>query len=207
MEFLPGELYHVYNQGNNRQPIFYGRDNYLYFLKKMRTYLTVDCDLLGWCLMPNHFHWMIKVSDDYILSLNNIVPERDSSAPVVLPLNRKISTLLSSYTKSVNIAYDRTGSLFRPRTKAIPLSYDFINNINYPLICYLYIHQNPLRAGLVSDMKDWEFSSYRDYAGLRKGTLCRIDEAKRLLDLPDSNEEFIKLSNQTIPERYIRNFI
>lgn len=207
MEFLPGEIYHIYNQGNNRQPVFYTRDNYLFFLNKMRTHLAVDCDILAWCLMPNHFHWMIRVSDDYPLPFNDNEQKKKLTASMVPPLNRKIATLLSSYTKSINNAYDRTGSLFRPRTKANPLSGDLATDDYYPITCFLYIHQNPFRARLVSDMKDWEFSSYRDFTGLRKGTLCKIEEVRKLLDLPDSNEDFIKFSHQTIPEKYLRYFI
>ena len=207
MKFLPGEIYHVYNQGNNGQQVFFKRDNYLLFLKKMRTCLTVDCDLLAWCLMPNHFHWILKVSDDYPLKLYHEEPFVDPLAPAVFPLNRKISTFLSSYTKSINNAYDKTGSLFRSRTKAKPLSGNLITDDNYPIVCFLYIHQNPVRAGLVNDLKDWEFSSYRDYAGIRNGKLCRIDEAKKLFNLPDDEEEFVRFSHQTIPERYLRGFI
>jgi len=207
MEFLPGEIYHVYNQGNNGQTVFFNTDNYLLFIKKMQTCLSMDCDLLAWCLMPNHFHWMIKVSDNYPVSFNNSEHKKDLPAPVVPPLNRKIATLLSSYTKSINNSYDRTGSLFRSRTKAIPLNGDLVTDDNYIITCFLYIHQNPLRAGLVSDMKDWKFSSYRDFAGPRKGTLCNIEEVKKLLDLPVSKEDFIKFSHQTIPEKYLKKFI
>ena len=207
MEFLPGEIYHVYNQGNNGQTIFFKRDNYLLFLKKMQTCLTVDCDLLAWCLMPNHFHWIIKVSDNYPLPISNSGHKNDIPAPVVPPLNRKIATLLSSYTKSINNSCDRSGSLFRSRTKAIPLNSDLVTDDNYPIICFLYINQNPVRAGLVNDLKDWKFSSYRDYAGIRNGKLCRIEDAKELFELPVSKEDFIKFSRQTIPERYLRDFI
>ena len=207
MEFLPGEIYHVYNQGNNGQTIFFKRDNYLLFLKKMQACLTVDCDLLAWCLMPNHFHWIIKVSDNYPLPISTSDHKNDIPAPVVPPLNRKIATLLSSYTKSINNSCDRSGSLFRSRTKAIPLNSDLVTDDNYPIICFLYIHQNPVRAGLVNDLKDWKFSSYRDYAGIRNGKLCRIEDAKELFELPVSKEDFIKFSRQTIPERYLRDFI
>lgn len=46
-----------------------------------------------------------------------------------------------------------------------------VDRDNYPLICFHYIHQNPLRAGIVSDLKDWHYSSYHDYANLRHDNL------------------------------------
>lgn len=62
MYFESVELYHVYNQGNNRQPIFISRANYLFFLKKMRRQLLRKSHVLAYCLMPNHFHWMLYVT-------------------------------------------------------------------------------------------------------------------------------------------------
>ena len=63
MELIKDNIYHIYNQGNNRQKIFYNRDNYLFFLQKMNDYLLPYCDVLAWCLMPNHFHWMVYVRE------------------------------------------------------------------------------------------------------------------------------------------------
>ncbi len=61
MQFEVGHIYHIYNQGNNRQPIFFERKHYLFFLQKMRAYLLPHGDILAYCLMPNHFHVMVEV--------------------------------------------------------------------------------------------------------------------------------------------------
>jgi len=63
MQFETSNIYHIYNQGNNRQPIFFNRENYLFFLKKMKENLLPYADILAWCLMPNHFHWMVYVRE------------------------------------------------------------------------------------------------------------------------------------------------
>jgi len=207
MEFEPGKLYHVFNQGNNQQPIFFGRDNYIFFLNKMRLHLNNHCEIIAWCLMPNHFHWLIKVSDDYPVANANEIQTDNMVTPVVYPLNRGISTLLSSYTKAVNKSNNMSGALFRSRTKALLLNDEEQESDNYPLICFLYIHQNPFRAGLVNRLDSWKFSSYKDYAGIRKGSLCNIKLGKNLFELPASNEEFIKFSKQTIPDKYLDRFL
>lgn len=62
MRFFRENIYHVYNRGNNSNPIFFERENYYFFLKKMRRHLLPYCDILAWCLMPNHFHWLIYVN-------------------------------------------------------------------------------------------------------------------------------------------------
>jgi len=190
MNFQPGSIYHVYNQGNNKEPLFFNRENYLYFLKKMRSSLIPHSDLLAYCLMPNHFHWLIKVKDD-------LVDDKNLHHPLV----RKIANLLSSYTQAVNKQQNRSGSLFRSKTKSKK-----IDDLYYALTCFLYIHQNPLRANLTNHLDDWMFSSYRDYAGIRKGDLCNMELAKELFELPNSTSKFEEFSRQTIPDHYLNKF-
>ena len=97
--------------------------------------------------------------------------------------------MLRSYTNAINKQQNRSGKLFREQTKAecisctngvTPSFYTSegiikINTKNpelqYPQICFNYIHQNPVKAGLVQNAVDWEFSSARDYAALRTGNL------------------------------------
>jgi len=61
MQFATDHIYHIYNRGNNAQPIFFSRENYLFFLKKVRKHILPHADILAWCLMPNHFHFMVYV--------------------------------------------------------------------------------------------------------------------------------------------------
>ena len=62
MQFQDGHIYHVFNQGNNHQKVFFNRENYLFFLQKIRTHILPHADILAWCLMPNHFHLEIYVN-------------------------------------------------------------------------------------------------------------------------------------------------
>ncbi|MGA9348067.1 MAG: hypothetical protein WBW48_04590 [Anaerolineae bacterium] len=65
VEFRSGEYYHVYNRGNNYQPIFFERENYLYFLRQLRKYLVVDAiEIVAYCLMPNHYHLLVYLKTD-----------------------------------------------------------------------------------------------------------------------------------------------
>jgi putative transposase len=152
MIFEPANLYHIYNRGNNKNTIFFNRGNYLFFLKKVKELLCPCGSILAYCLMPNHFHFLVFTLENY----------RDND------LNKAIGILLRSYTRAINIQENRTGSLFQQSTKAKSLT-DHANG--YPDICFNYIHQNPLKAGLVNKMEDWEFSSFKDYLGLRNGSL------------------------------------
>jgi putative transposase len=61
MSITHGQLYHVYTRGNNRQRIFFSPQHYFYFIQKMQTHLVPVADLLAWCLMPNHFHFLLQL--------------------------------------------------------------------------------------------------------------------------------------------------
>ena len=114
----------------------------------------------------------------------------------VISFNDNIGILLRSYSRAVNKQEHRVGALFREETKAecvtpfegiTPSFYNTpsgtsINVSNpekqYPQICFDYIHYNPPSASLVVRPEDWEFSSYRDYCGMRNGKLINRNKAE-----------------------------
>ncbi|MCC5942207.1 MAG: hypothetical protein JJU37_11760 [Balneolaceae bacterium] len=196
MKFFQENLYHVYNRGNLSNPIFFDKENYFFFLKKMKTHLSPYCEILAWCLMPNHFHWVIYVKKQTESKSHKSIL---NSEPVE-ELNKSIGILLRSYTRAVNKKYKKQGSLFQQKTKSKNLNRDISSKDDYPLTCFLYIHQNPLRAGLENYLGEWEFSSYKDYIGARNGQLCNIQLARELLDLPEDSRLFDELSSRTIDE-------
>ena len=228
MIFEEGYIYHIYNQGNNKQKVFFSRDNYLFFLRKIRTHLLPYVDVLAYCLMPNHFHLMVLVrrvsvktvgvtgshADSKRMGTVGVTPsdtdssrsDADSDTPSdadsgkVRTLNDSIGILLRSYTRAVNIKLNRSGKLFREKTKSecincpqgLAPSFFTENGVTvinvelperqYPQVCFKYIHLNPVRAGLVSKPEEWEFSSAPDYAGVRNGTLINRKVAGEYVD-------------------------
>jgi len=173
MEFFKNELYHIYNRGNNQQKIFFKPDNYLFFLTKVRRYIIPYCDILAYCLMPNHFHFLIR-SDERTIATKSVA-DKDKNV-----LSEGIRHLLSSYTQAINKQNNSTGSLFQQNTKAKPI---VKGSRKYDQICLHYIHQNPLKANLAKKMEEWEFSSFLDYCGKRNGTLCNKELAVKILDI------------------------
>ncbi|MEJ7611088.1 MAG: hypothetical protein WKF88_07915 [Ferruginibacter sp.] len=82
------------------------------------------------------------------------------------------------------------GSLFRRRTKSKNLNE---GKNNYVEQAFHYIHQNPVKALLCNELHEWDFSSYRDYAGLRNGKLCNKELTEQLLNLDiERFEEYSK---------------
>ncbi|GEM_PF-41228 len=185
MQIEKGYLYHIYNQGNNQRKIFFKRENYLFFLKKIETYILPYTDILAWCLMPNHFHLMVLVREEELLIKNSEGFTQSETLTTTRSFNDSIGIMLRSYTRAINKQQNFNGSLFRKETKSdcinCPnLSQTFtlseglttlIPEKQYPQICFDYIHQNPVNAKIVSNEVDYEFSSAKDYAGLRNNLL------------------------------------
>jgi len=117
-------------------------------------------------------------------------------APTTRSLNDSIGILLRSYTRAIHKQKNLTGSLFRKNTKAQCVTCPdglspswflengvtaYINTLpsdDYPQVCFNYIHQNPVKAGFVKNITDWEFSLVRDYVGIRNGELVNKKLAK-----------------------------
>jgi len=204
MYFEPGGIYHIYNQGNNRQKIFYNYENYKFFLWKIRDHILPFADILAWCLMPNHFHLMIEVRDGGGSGSEGFTPSEaltiraTGQSCAATSLNYSIGVMLRSYTRAINIQENRTGSLFRKKTKAICLNeikgisshwytsfgVTFLKvdipEYQYTQVCFNYIHANPVKAGLADRAEDWEFSSYIDLIGMRGGSLVNRQRVEEL---------------------------
>ena len=186
MKIIADDIYHIYNQGNNQETIFYTHEDYIEFLKIFRKVIYPHCIVLAYCLMPNHFHFLIYATEDSAKAkrIGNI----DSCE-----LSNGFHLLQSSYAQYVNKKYNRSGSLFRQKAKAKPTSE---GSTQYHPVAFHYIHQNPLKAGLVKRLEDWPYSSFVDYAGIRNGSLCDQLLAEERIDFGKNN--FISQSYQEI---------
>ena len=189
MNFQKDHIYHIYNQGNNQREVFFERRNYLFFLEKVKTHIVPYSDILAWCLMPNHFHFMVLVREVEISIDSHPMTWSHRMTSTKRTLNQSIAIMLRSYTRAINKHKNISGSLFRQKTKAecitcpegiSPSWYvengitTYINTLpedDYPQVCFNYIHENPVKSGLVKRIIDWEFSSARDYADIRNGKL------------------------------------
>lgn len=196
MHFVPNEYYHVYNRGNNKQLIFFTETNYLFFLKKVRAQLLPCSDIVAYCLMPNHFHFLLRANE-------NGLKERESfGGKPMQELAYRIGILLSSYSQAINKQNNTIGSLFQQKTKAKFLSEE--NNgsrISYFEKCFHYIHRNPLSINKVTRLEDWPYSSYLDYAELRNGVLCNKEIFFSLTGM--TVKDIIERTNMEIEEKII----
>ncbi len=170
MYLQPDECYHIYNRGNNQQTIFFSERNYLFFIKKIREQLSPCADIISYCLMPNHFHIIIHANN------RSIIERKSFGGKPMQEFAYRIGLLLSSYSQAINKQNKTSGSLFQQKTKAKILS-EVVNDTyqSYLENCFFYVHNNPLDAGLVKNLRNWPYSSYIDYTGERNGTLSNME--------------------------------
>lgn len=177
-ELCAGEYYHLYNRGNNRKRIFYERENYLFVLQRLRKYLVPILDIVAYCLMPTHYHLLVGVKQTFEVSQTS-----EASAAV----SRAMMRFAVSYTKAMNKRYDRVGALFQGAFQT-----KHMDRNNYLVHLSRYIHLNPVMSSLVEQPEDWEFSSYREYIGMRNGTLPVPEVVLSQFPSPQAYREFVE---------------
>lgn len=159
--FTNGEIYHIYNRGSEKRPIFDKRSDYKRFLKTLSYYqlegpkpklshfsflsiqkpdpLKKIVEILAYCLMPNHFHLILKqLSEKGVTEF--------------------MSKLSNSYTKYYNTKNNRVGPLFQGEFKSVLVESD-----EQLIHLSRYIHLNPLASALCKNPEDYEWSSYNEY--------------------------------------------
>jgi putative transposase len=127
--------YHITNRGLAKRKIFYKEEDYEWFIDKINKFkLKYNIDIICYCLMPNHFHMIIKPD-----SINAV---------------KFLKSIQASYSIHFNKKWNRKGQLFQGRYHANPINdqEQLINTIKY-------IIDNPVRAGLVKKAEDWPYSS------------------------------------------------
>lgn len=138
----PGAFYHVILRGNNKQSIFFSDQDREYFYSLLQEcILRYKCLIHAFCLMTNHVHLMLQVSD--------------------IPLSKVMQYLCFRYTQTINKFQGKVGHLFQGRYKAILIDAD-----SYLLELVRYIHLNPVHAKMVDKVENYYWSSHRAYKKL-----------------------------------------
>jgi len=161
--FKPDTVFHVYNHGNAEDNIFREEENYYYFLKRYAHYIYPVARTYAFCLLSNHFHLMVRIRtlkeietffkvDEDPQGFQNPEGLRNISNSI----SHQFGTFLNAYTKAYNNYYDRKGGLFRNTTDRKP-----VKNKTYYKNLITYIHQNPVKHGIVEKARQWPFSSYQ----------------------------------------------
>ncbi len=174
----PTQVYHVMVRGNSGRDIFLDNDDRQRLLKIIISKKRENQFILyAYCLMSNHFHLVLKECDD---NISHIM--------------KRINT---TYVVYFNKKYQINGHLFQNRFKS-----EIVENDTYLLALVRYVHNNPLKAGLVSSLGGYQWSSYLSYVGSQNKIVNNNDVLKIFSeDLLQARYQFIDFS-QKKEERY-----
>jgi len=157
---LPENIYHLFNRAVGNERLFKVNDNYFYFLRKYAQHIREICDTYCYCLLPNHFHLLIKIKDEkqiarYFEATKGKRLQIYDNVILSDFLMERFSNWLNGYTKAFNKMYNRKGALFMDYTKRLQIKKDdaFSKIIHY-------VHANPVHHGLVKTIGEWQHSSY-----------------------------------------------
>jgi len=154
-----GQTYHIYNHANGSELLFRSDENYRYFLQQYEKFVHPVVDTYAYCLMGNHFHFLLKVKDD-ISKLPAF--ELLSKIEMEQKVSKIFSNFFNSYSKAFNKMYDRKGSLFmRSFNRKI------IETDDQWQETFLYINSNPIHHGCT---KYWKWTSWIYYDDLSRNT-------------------------------------
>jgi putative transposase len=149
-----GKYYHLYNRGNNSQPIFFETKNYEHFLMLMARYIEPIAEIYAWALMKNHFHLLVYLKKDVEIDFKKL-KYTSTDKPKVFSVSKQFSNWFSAYTLAINKMYGRTGSVFEKN-----LERKWIDNEKYLLNVIYYINYNPVKHKIVNHPMDYPWSSY-----------------------------------------------
>jgi REP element-mobilizing transposase RayT len=180
--FAQGLYYHIYNRGAGKQAIFFNDGNYVYLLGLIKRYLKkYGATIIAYCLMPNHYHFLLR---------------QDSE----VPLSKFINVVFNAYVQAVNLQQSRTGTLFEGR-----FQHAWIDRDDYLIHLCRYIHNNPRKAGLVAQLENWPFSNYPDWIGSREGKLK--DDVFIHDNFPGGAEEYVAFVDDLQEEERVSKYV
>ena len=168
-------IYHVMLRGNNKQQVFFDLEDYYKFLSVLGICKGIcGYKIFAYCLMENHVHLLIKEGEE--------------------PLDKAFKRIGVRFVGWYNTKYKRCGNLFQGRFKSIP-----VNDDEYFITAMRYIHQNPVKAGIVKKCSDYDFSSYNAY--FSTAPLVDTDFTMSLMSL----SQFEELHKETVNDERLVN--
>lgn len=170
--FEPKKAYHIYNRTNNGETLFIDDNERFFFLNRLKQFLDGYFSIHAYCLLGNHFHILattksrhevrIHLKNKYDFELcktESRFSEEPTNARIFQDLlSNQFSRLFTSYAILVNKNRKRNGNLFHRPFKRILIPNDF-----YFKQLVIYIHKNPVKHGLTSEYRKYEWSSYSEY--------------------------------------------
>jgi putative transposase len=192
---FPNGLYHVLNRANGDEALFRKETNNYYFIEKYRQHISPIAQTLAWCLLPNHYHFLVRINSATALSKR--YTERKGRE---LQEENKLSEFITeqfanwqnAYAKAFNKMYKRQGGLFMNYLRRIS-----IEGEDQLMKTVFYIHKNPVHHGFTQAIGAWPWTSYNEY----KSDKPFLTGGKEVMSLFGTKESFIKFHQQPVERK------
>jgi putative transposase len=143
-QFTQDSYYHIYNHASYNMNLFNDDMDYQRYFELIKRYLdNKNFDISSFCLMPNHFHFLLKQN-------------------IAIPVYEPFIQICYQYSRYYNNKYDHKGTIFASKLQHIHVDKD-----NYILWLCAYIHLNPIKAGLCKSIEDWNWSNFLEWVQQR----------------------------------------
>lgn len=165
-KFEEGQYYHIYNRTNGNDLLFLQEGNYIFFLNKWKEYISPYFNTYAYCLMSNHFHFVLSVRQ-----IDNDFKEKavlEGQISINVFLEDQFKRFFNCYAAAFNKQQNRHGSLFQKRFKRVLI---YSNEVLRDKICY--VHHNPIHHDMSPYYETWRYSSYMAYTTKRQTTIDR----------------------------------
>jgi REP element-mobilizing transposase RayT len=203
---LGGHFYHIFNRGINHERIFYQSRNYLYFLKLFQIYLMDFIDVWAYCLLPNHFHLIVKVKDEITIPKQGMSSLKKDDIPAATEkeiitdeaeigkiVSNRFRSLFITFSMAINNQENRNGNLFDRTFKRLEITSE-----EYLEYAIFYVHYNPEKHGVASDFSNYNYSSYKAIVAKQKPTKLKRDN---VIELYGGYNEFLNYHHVMHDER------
>lgn len=161
-------IYHVMLKGIDGRDIFCDDADRSIFMEKLnKAKVAGGFQLYAYCLMDNHVHLLVKEGEE---------------------LGTSIKRITVGYVQLYNKKYERTGHLFQNR-----FSSEAVEDDQYLMTVFRYIHQNPLKAGMLSKLEAYRWSSYEKIVQAYQGNSTMLDIGI-IKDYFPTGADFVKFS-------------
>jgi len=137
---LKGKIFHIFNRGINQQTVFHDDQDKRIFLERFRKYLGDYCEVLCFCILDNHYHFLLRIKEGKDLPSN---------------FSKQFGKLILSYTHYYNRKYQHSGPVFHRRFKRLIVeTEDYLRHLIW------YIHSNPLKHGVEDEFWNYYYCSF-----------------------------------------------
>jgi REP element-mobilizing transposase RayT len=154
---VPGQLFHVFSRGNNRESLFRCHTDYSLFQALMWEHVLPVAEIHAYAYLPNHFHLILRIRDAQELPQSF---QQHVSQP--------FSNWFNAFVRRTNRDRGRVGALFHRPFARVP-----VRDESHRQVLGIYVHINPQRHGIATAFREWPYTSYAELMGRDSTSLQR----------------------------------